>query len=164
MGENLNVTDLAPALYRYFCASFAPHLADDLVQDTLVRLINKISNDQFDPTRGNLRMYSFGIAHFVRLEALRSLELNSPPEDENAASLAPLPDEHLEQNRQIKNLRKAIRSLSEVQQQVIGLYLDKELSYEEIALILGLPMGTVKSHINRAKEELKLALTNKQGA
>ena len=158
------IEEIAPSLYRYFCASFPQHLADDLVQDTLIRLIGKINAQAFDPRLGNLRMYAFGIAHFVRLECLRS------PQDKDLELVTDMPDEGqspaeaYEQSRRVKALRQAIRSLSEDQQQVLGLYLDQELTYDEIGLILQMSVGTVKSHMSRAKDALKIALKKEEGS
>jgi RNA polymerase sigma-70 factor (ECF subfamily) len=152
------IEEMAPALYRYFCASFAQHVADDLVQDTLIRLIGKINDHSFDARLGNLRMYAFGIAHFVRMECLRSPQRNHLELAPTLADDAQTPAETYEQNRRLQMLRKAIRALSEDQQQVLGLYLDQELTYNEIGLILQMATGTVKSHVSRAKEALKLAL------
>jgi DNA-directed RNA polymerase specialized sigma24 family protein len=69
---NRQVEDLGPSLYRYFCAQFAGVEASDLVQDTLIRLLRKVDQGEYDPARGSLRMYAFGIAHYVRLEAVKS--------------------------------------------------------------------------------------------
>lgn len=147
--------DISSALFRYFCCSFSSATADDLVQDTLIRLIDKIDRGQFDSTRGNLRMYAFGIAHFVRLEAFRHRDPYDDKEIDEGASDALALDEKVIQAQEIKRLRAAIRTLSASQQEVIALYLDKDLSHEEISLILDQPIGTIKSHMSRAKEALR---------
>ncbi len=155
------IGELAPALYRYFCASFPNHLADDMVQDTLMRLIEKFNSGKFDSKLGSLRMYAYGIAHFVRLEGLRLPEMQKRA-DLSLVSELLLTEYQMSQNENLEQLRLAIHSLSELHQQVIGLYLDEELSMDEIAAIMGIPSGTVKSHIHRAKEALKLILVNKE--
>ena len=161
------IQDLAPALYRYFYAGSSVQTAEDLVQNTLIRLIEKVQNQQFHPDQGSLRMYAFGIAHFVRLEARRKnkqiLELEW---NEEFANTEPGFDSHLEEASQTRNLRKAIALLSETQQNVLQLYLDEELTMEQISQILEIPVGTVKSHLHRAKEELKgrlIEIENKGG-
>jgi RNA polymerase sigma factor (sigma-70 family) len=159
MNWKIAIAEIAPALLRYFCASFETQMADDLVQETIVRLFQKVEAQKFDPKLGNLRMYAFGIAHFVRLEALRRPERHIRcVSDLDTASPLPLPDERFDQNQSVARLRQAIRTLSEIQQQVLALYLDHELSHDEIGLILSIPKSTVKSHLHRAKDKLKVAL------
>ena len=51
----------------------------------------------------------------------------------------------------------AVRALPEIQRAMIAMYHFQSLSYEEIAAVLNLPIGTVKSRLNRAR----LALKNK---
>lgn len=154
------IEDLSPRLYRYFCASFAYTQADDLVQITIVRLLEKFRSGQFNPSLGTLQMYAFGIAHYVRLEFLRSTQVLHETELEHLTD-QPTSDIHrqLEEQAEVKKLRSAINQLTEVQQQVLHLYLDEELTVKDIGLILKMPEGTVKSHIHRAKADLKMALT-----
>ena len=58
-------------------------------------------------------------------------------------------------------LYRAIDSLSENHRNVIVLYHFCGRSYEDIAAILGIGIGTVKSRLNRAKAELKRILTER---
>ena len=152
------VAEMAPGLYRSFCASFSASVAEDLVQETLFRLLQKVDKGQFDANLGTLRMYAYGIARFVRLEGLKSnFKVEQIGELQISDDLVRT-DDQLEQHQRISALRKAISLLSDVQQEVLNLYLDKELTYEDIGKLLGLPVGTVKSHVYRAKEELKAIL------
>lgn len=157
---NLLVSELSPALYRYFAASLPLSLAEECVQETLLRLVLKIEGGQYNPEHGSLRMYSYGIAHFVKLEARR----NNPRSKEPEVTLAladdkPNPHDSFEQKQTLLALRKAILQLNELQQQVLQLYLDDQLTLDEIGELLNLPSGTVKSHIFRAKENLKVCLS-----
>jgi hypothetical protein len=63
----------SPRLYRYFLARFAHPVACDLVQETLLRLVSKVDDGTFDPTRGSLIGYAFGLAHFVAREGRQIL-------------------------------------------------------------------------------------------
>jgi RNA polymerase sigma-70 factor (ECF subfamily) len=58
------------------------------------------------------------------------------------------------QKSDIEFLRLKIKQLSMMEQQVMALLVDDELTIEEIAGILQCPLGTVKSHIHRAKQKL----------
>lgn len=60
------------------------------------------------------------------------------------------PDELIAQFQENSVLKTQINSLNEIQQHVIALAYFKDLSHQQIALALQLPLGTVKSHIRRA--------------
>ncbi|MBK8383009.1 MAG: sigma-70 family RNA polymerase sigma factor [Ignavibacteria bacterium] len=55
-------------------------------------------------------------------------------------------------------IQKAINSLNEIHREIIVLRDIEELDYEEIAKTLDIPLGTVRSRINRARESLKISL------
>jgi RNA polymerase sigma-70 factor (ECF subfamily) len=72
---------------------------------------------------------------------------------------APGPEEVAEGAERRMVLERAIQTLPEAQRIVIVLYHTQGLSYEEIAEITNLPMGTVKSKLNRARLALRDRLT-----
>ena len=55
-------------------------------------------------------------------------------------------------------IQKAINSLNEIHREIIVLRDIEELDYEDIAKTLDIPLGTVRSRINRARESLKVSL------
>jgi len=63
----------------------------------------------------------------------------------------PTPDEVVEDKERLRALQRAIKSLPDYQRIIVTLYHTQHRSYEEIAEILGLPIGTVKSRLNRAR-------------
>lgn len=65
-----------------------------------------------------------------------------------------------ERNDEARALRAAIAALPEKYRTVITLYHLQNRQYEEIARVLDLPIGTVKTHLFRAKELLRKALVN----
>lgn len=154
--------DVGRRLYRYFAASFPGFVAADLVQETLLRLWRKVEEGQYDEKRGSITAYAYGIAHFVRLEAIKAIppeELWSNVVEFEAASATPQPDEQLATQRERARLRQAISKLNEKERQVVGLLIDQDLSLAEIGEILGMPVNTVKSHVHRAKKALQKRLT-----
>ena len=68
------------------------------------------------------------------------------------------PQETVERTEQQEAVQKALSTLSEEYREVLLLRYMEELDYAEIAEVLQLPSGTVKSRINRAKAALKAAL------
>jgi len=156
-----------PKLYQYFASRFEHQTADDLVQEVLIRLVRKVQSGEFDPGKGNLMSFAYGISSFVAREQFKRksntreiLRLNaeSPadtPEDR------PRPDEILQQSEQAFLLRKAISELPDIEQEIIMLVLDKDISLQEVAEISAMPLNTVKSHIHRAKQRLREKLLSK---
>lgn len=71
-----------------------------------------------------------------------------------------LPEDSLERNERITGIRRAIAELPEEQRQVLILRDLHELPYTEIAGMLSLELGTVKSRLNRARQNLKNILKN----
>lgn len=74
---------------------------------------------------------------------------------------APSPQQQAERNEQRQAVRDAVLQLPPEQRQVVVLRFMEELSYEEIGAALHLPVGTVKSRLNRAKAALREILSQK---
>lgn len=71
------------------------------------------------------------------------------------------PEETVNSDLEMELIQSAINSLDEAFREVIVLRDIEDLEYDEIAKITGLPLGTVKSRINRGREKLKIILSNK---
>jgi RNA polymerase sigma-70 factor (ECF subfamily) len=65
------------------------------------------------------------------------------------------PENHLEKDDIVRQVRSSIDSLGEAEKEILILRDLQELSYEEISHILDIPLGTVKSKLNRARTSLK---------
>ena len=65
------------------------------------------------------------------------------------------PQKRLERGQRIRAVRRAIEALPDESRQIVILREYEDLSYQEIADILGLEVGTVKSRLNRAREKIK---------
>lgn len=166
------VEDLGPALLRYFLAAgFARASASDGVQETLLRLVRLAKEGEYDPDRGSPRMLAFGIARLVKHEFYRKVgehDLYGDPKEfaERAGSVSAfdpggdsLPVDALYSDREsASRLRRVIATLDFPVREIFFLLIDEELKLEEIAGILSIPLGTVKSHVHRGKEKIKLGL------
>jgi RNA polymerase sigma-70 factor, ECF subfamily len=164
------VRDIGTSLFRYFSAQFASQIASDLVQETLIRLVQKHRDGSFQSNSGTLKSYAFGIARRVRLEGIKAVskeDLYGDHEDferplaEKAKALGSFEYEALQKSRAFA-VRHAINRLKPIEQEVILLMIDQELSLEQIAGVLEMPVGTVKSHVHRAKENLKIQMMESQ--
>jgi RNA polymerase sigma-70 factor, ECF subfamily len=142
--------DVAPSLLAYFRRQpTLGNAAEDLVQDTFVRAIRSFSrlNESISP-----RAYLFGIARHVSLDALRAYRpTNELPEWLPA-------DDSVATDERLPVMRSAIAALPADHRETLQLKLQHELSYEEIAEVLGIPVGTVRSRLHHAIARLRETL------
>ncbi len=141
--------DTAPALLAYFRRQPAlAGAADDLLHDTFVRALRNIAR-----LRGSItpRAYLFGIARHVGLDALRA---RRPTEELAAETATPA----IEEDPRLELLRTTIAALPIAQREALQLKLHHELSYEEIAEVLDVPVGTVRSRLHHAVAQLRATL------
>jgi len=149
------VDEIGPKLFAYFKSRFNDSIANDLTQETLIRLVDKHQSGVFNINKGSLTMYAFGIAKYVRLEAVKSHSKHDHLEFEIHHEKAECTHkEDFEEKDQLSQLRFAISKLPEPQQEIILLQIDDELGLKEIGSLMSMPTGTVKSHIHRAKQNL----------
>ena len=134
--------------------------ANDVAQEAFVRVFNSIQSFRGD---ANFTTWLYRIITNVYLDERKkskSHRLTSLDEyvelDENSVSRqivdqTPLPGEIAESKERSQVVRAAINSLPDYQRIIVTLYHLHDRSYEEIAEILHLPIGTVKSRLNRAR-------------
>ncbi len=101
----------------------------------------------------------FAIAYHACCDRLNRRKRYSNDELPDRADPGPGPESQAIALDQARRLRAAIEQLPEKYRTVITLYHLQGKQYEEIATVLGLPMGTVKTHLFRAKEHLRTLLT-----
>ena len=100
----------------------------------------------------------FAIAYHACCDRLNRRKRYSGEELPDRADSAPGPEQQVVALDEAQRLRSAIDALPEKYRTVITLYHLQGRQYEEIAQVLGLPMGTVKTHLFRAKEQLRRLL------
>lgn len=145
------------AVYRFF-ASKLPDQADDLTQSTFEACITVRDTFRAD---SNFRAFLMGIA---RKQLLRHLEGRGQLMGGRAASevsiadLDPSPSTAMAQVQEHERLLNAMRSIPIDFQIVLELHYWQDLHTKEIATILEIPPGTVKSRLFRARERLRESL------
>ena len=135
-------------------------LADDLSQDTFVRMLKHA--DRFDP-KYPMRRWLLTIARRLLINYLRRADQRvHKTEYLGMQSKEQTPDEitaHEDQQSFNKSLlEKALLKLSESQRNVIVLFHQKEMSIQDVSEVLNMPTGTVKSHLHRARASLRKIL------
>jgi RNA polymerase sigma-70 factor (ECF subfamily) len=142
-----------PRLRRYARAlTRDPSRADDLVQSCLVRAIAKAHLWQ---PGTDLRAWLFTILHNQHVNDIRRSvrEGASVPVEEIGATLTVAPNAVA--SLQLRDLERAIATLPVEQRQVILFVGLEGMSYEKVAAILRVPIGTVRSRLSRGRETLR---------
>ena len=75
--------------------------------------------------------------------------------EENIEDSSPSVEEDYERREEIQRIRQTVQTLPDKLREVVLMHFMEELSVEEIAVILKIPAGTVKSRIHKAKKVLK---------
>lgn len=134
--------------------------ADDLVQSCLLRAIAK---QHLWQAGTDLRAWLFTILHNQNVnDVRRSMREGAAVPVEDVAPVLTAPS-NVEASLQLRDLDRAIASLPEEQRQVILLVGLEQLRYEEVAKILGIPVGTVRSRLSRGRDTLRALMDVKDG-
>ena len=126
--------------------------ADDLVQDTLSRALEK---EQFWQTGTNLGAWLFTIMHNQNVNNVRRDARGSAAVDIERLSTTLPATTDPSASRKMVELDRALARLPLGQQQVILLVGLEGMSYEETSRILGIPVGTVRSRLSRGRDTLR---------
>ena len=124
--------------------------AEDLVQETYLRLWNY--RGEYKPT-AKLSTFLFLMARQVRIDALRR-QIRRENREENWIREQPT-SESPKAFGVREDVRWALGKLSEPLRDVIEFGVFQDLPYAEVAEVLGIPVGTVKSRMHNALKELK---------
>ncbi|HEX2643185.1 MAG TPA: sigma-70 family RNA polymerase sigma factor [Thermoanaerobaculia bacterium] len=144
-----------------------PLQAEDLAQEVFVKAFRRL--DTYDPER-KFSSWLFKIAHNTTIDHLRKGVPETVPlqveKDEGPDLSAVLSDDSMEdpaaavERRQMaRALEKTIAALRPEYREVVVLFYVEGASYPEICEVTGLPSGTVKTYLHRARKELAQAMS-----
>ena len=136
---------------------------EDLLQETFLRVyrnrhsyrrIAKFSTWLYT-IAGNLARSEYRKRKRRRLYSLQSVNRDDEEYEVEIPDEQFAPDKHTESTIQDRHIQDALKQIPEEFREVVVLRDVQNLAYEEIAEITGLPMGTVKSRINRGRTKLQ---------
>jgi RNA polymerase sigma-70 factor (ECF subfamily) len=141
----------------------ADHEAEEIVQDVWLRVLRGIQRLR---DGSKLRAWLFGIARRTLMDRLRERYAAPALEDVDLTGLpADGPPDDVE--RELVELQQELGRLPLVEREVLTLFYLRELSLGEVAEVLGVPVGTVKSRLFRARKllrrELESSAANERG-
>jgi RNA polymerase sigma factor (sigma-70 family) len=148
-------------LYRYLRGKTAClQDAEDLTQEILMRYYRALCAAADDGRKiaapeAFLRIITRNtLANYYRGRS-RSFIGAGPPDENLPDRDLPLPGDRLEREESAERLRDSVARLSSQQRRIVLLYYYHGKKQREIAELLGIPAGTVKWHLSRAKDELR---------
>lgn len=142
-----------PRLRRYAVALLSDRSrADDLVQDTLERVLSRLNLWQ---SGTDMRRWLFTIMHNLHVNAVRrsirrGTETNIDDVEDRLVQAPSQTDSVM-----VRDLTVAMRELPSEQVEVLVLVALEGLAYREVAQILDIPLGTVMSRLSRARQSLR---------
>jgi RNA polymerase sigma factor (sigma-70 family) len=133
-----------------------PHDVEDLVQDTLLEAVRCIGQFQ---GQSRPETWLFGIAinltrNYYKRAKVRDICTDADT-DEVPSNRADDPAEIAEHRERMLRVASAVQDLPEDSRQLLQYVVQDDLSYEEVAQQLGIPIGTVRSRISRARSCLR---------
>ena len=142
--------------------------ARDLVQETFMKAFTSLGSyrSEFRFSTWLYKIAANSSIDYLRKKRIHALSLDAPMETSDGQIEIEVPDEthnpetQLVRKQQRFSINEAIDSLPPKYREVIELRHKDDKPYEEIADLLGIPVGTVKARIFRARELLKQKLKN----
>lgn len=145
-------------IYRFalrMCGTEA--VAEDITQEVFLSLMRE--SHQFDPARGTVRGYLYGVArnrilrHFSRRRDF--IALHEEADEETALDeqliVRDNPLTAMTRHETVEAVRQAVLMLPPHYREVVVLCHLQEMSYDDAAVVIGCPVGTVRSRLHRAR-------------
>jgi RNA polymerase sigma-70 factor (ECF subfamily) len=147
------------ALRRYARALLGDRIeADDLVQDCLARALSRAH--LWRPGT-DLRAWLFTILHNIHINNLRSRRAHVAANEDSsygrgARAMAAPPDQ--DARLELRDLERALDRIPDEQRQVLLLVGMEGMSYDEVARVVGVPIGTIMSRVARGRDALRRSM------
>ena len=152
----------APLVFGVATQSLDRAAAEEIVQDVFLAIWRKAAD--FDPEQGAFRAWLLQVAHWRVLNELRrrNRRPHLQPDAEEHGLLASLPDvlqtdpaDHVSYAERRAAIRSAMDALPAAQRQAVALAFFGELTHEQVARKLDLPLGTAKTRIRSGLHSLR---------
>jgi len=144
------------AVYNYvFWRVYNEEDAIDITQEVFVKVFKGLPNFK---GKSSLKTWIFAIAHNTTMNYLSRKKYKEEDIENYFLSVEPLKNIHMK-----TMVLKAMEKLSGEHREIVKLYYFDGFSYKEIANLLKISIGTVKSRLNRAKEHLRAELEGVYG-
>ncbi|RKD69595.1 RNA polymerase sigma-70 factor (ECF subfamily) [Sinobaca qinghaiensis] len=141
-------------IYKYLVKiGAAPKDAEDIVQESLYKLMLYI--DSIDPTKAYSWLFRVAINQYYDLCRRQNKEIQTSFEHLEFVDDSFLPEDFVAQDEMRKEIQVTLDQLPPLQKQLLLLKYEMELSYADMAELLNLNPGTVKTYLFRARQTFK---------
>ena len=149
------------AVYKYFRFQLVPpDDAEDLTAETFLRAVR--AADRYDSSRAAVQTWLLTIARNVLIDERRSARVRRQVGIDELRDLAmdePSPEERMLRREEVGAAMTALSELSGEDRELLSLRYGGELEIAELAELLGVPAGTVRTRLWRALERLREQMT-----
>lgn len=150
----------ATSVFRYVAQRLGDHAADDVMSETFLVAFERRAS--YDTTIQNARPWLLGIAtrlmrKHMRLEATAWKGVSADLAAQITPDFIDQAGARIDAERLAHRLTKALRRLRAADRDTLLLYAWGDLDYASIALAMRVPIGTVRSRLNRARRYLRRA-------
>jgi RNA polymerase sigma factor (sigma-70 family) len=138
---------------------------DDLAQDVFLRLYRALPSFRGDSL---ITTYLYRIAVNVAQDEWKrrrrdrnthvSLSDDTSGWEDRLAHPDPNAEQQIEEREFAQSVEEQLQCLSEIERTILVLYHQEERSYDQIAYALGMPIGTVRTHLHRGRKKLREGL------
>lgn len=150
----------ATTVFRYVAQRLGDHAADDVMSETFLVAFER--RDSYDLAVADARPWLLGIAtrlmrKHARVEAVAWKGMSADLAAQIAPDFIDRAGARIDAERLTRRLAKALRRLSDGDRDTLLLYAWGDLDYAAIASAMQVPIGTVRSRLNRARRQLRRA-------
>ncbi|MGI8770215.1 MAG: RNA polymerase sigma factor [Acidobacteriaceae bacterium] len=150
-GSHEHLDDLAQDVFLRLYRALPSFRGEALVTTYLYRITVNVAQDEWKRRRRDAR-------------SLVSISDDVSGWEERLQHPDPNAEEQMETREFARAVEEQLQRLSQVERTVLVLYHQEERTYEQIALALGLPIGTVRTHLHRGRKKLREGMQARQVA
>ena len=148
-GSREHLDDLAQDVFLRLYRALPSFRGDALITTYLYRIAVNVAQDEWKRRRRDRE------SHVSLSDETSAWEDRLAHPDRNAAEL-------LEEREFQQAVEEQLQRLSQIERTILVLYHQEERSYEQIAYALGMPIGTIRTHLHRGRKKLREALQQRQ--
>jgi len=148
-GNREHVDDLAQDVFLRLYRALPSFRGEALITTYLYRIAVNVAQDEWKRRRRDER------SHVSLSDETAAWEERLAHPDRNA-------EQQLEEREFQQTVEEQLRLLSQIERTILILYHQEERSYEQISYALGMPIGTVRTHLHRGRKKLREAIQQRQ--
>ncbi|MBB5327590.1 RNA polymerase sigma factor [Tunturiibacter gelidoferens] len=148
-GSREHVDDLAQDVFLRLYRALPSFRGESLITTYLYRIAVNVAQDEWKRRRRDDR------AHVSLSDETSAWEERLAHPDRNA-------EQQLEEREFQQTVEEQLQLLSQIERTILILYHQEERSYEQISYALGMPIGTVRTHLHRGRKKLREAIQQRQ--